>query len=153
MPITGIDWKDGESHDLHLLRGRDGPALLGLLEVTEEDGTVVDAITYLVANDDVKIDFQPTFTNLLDQTANPPTCTGLGITINNTTGSVRANPQPNPDPVVHNFLLHARAEDSSDDSEYRTSIRVHLHNRVTSAWLTPPLLTVRPEGGGLPPDH
>jgi hypothetical protein len=150
MPITGINWKDGEGYDLHLLRGRDGPALLGLLEVTEEDGTVVDAITYLVANDDVKIDFQPTFTNLLDQTANPPTCTGLGITINNTTGSVRANPQPNPDPVVHNFLLHARAEDSSDDSEYRTSVRVHLHNRVTSAWLTPPVLTLRPEGAVFP---
>ena len=103
MPITGIDWKDGAGHDLHLLRGRDGPALLGLLEVTEGDGTVVDAITYLVANDDVKIDFQPTFTNLLDQTANPPTCTGLGITINNRLGP--GGSFASSGSIIHNFLI------------------------------------------------
>ena len=153
MPITGIKWRDGEGYDIHLLRGMPGAPLLGLLEVTETDGTDVDAVEYLAANADVTIDFQPTFRNLLDATVDPPTCTGFGIVINNETGAIGFAP-PDPaqpaDPVVHNFLIHATAQDSSDDSEYRTSIRVHLHQRVTSAWLTPALLTLRPVGATLP---
>jgi IgA Peptidase M64 len=149
MPITGINWIEGEGHDIHLLRGRQGPALLGLLEVTEEDGSVTDLITYLIDNDDVTISFLPSFDNVLDLNANPPVSRGFGITINNNTGSVRAKAPPD-DPVIHNFLLHVIAEDASDDSEYRTSLRIHLHNRVTAAWLTPPVLTLRPVGDVFP---
>ena len=150
MPITGIDWKDGEGYDIHLLRGMQSSALLGLLAVTEPDGSVDDAIDYLADNADVTIDFQPSFKNAPDAGANPPTCTGFGITINNRTGSILARPPGAADPVIDNFLIHVTAHDSSDDSEYQTSIRVHLHDRVTSAWLTPPLLTLRPESGALP---
>ena len=132
---------------MHLLRGMQSSALLGLLEVTEPDGTVVNAVTYLAANDDVTIEFQLSFENTPD--AGATTSTGFGITINNETGEIRVVPPPAPDPVIHNFLVHATAQDSSDDKEYRISIRVHLHNRVTSAWLTPPLLTLRPEAGEL----
>ena len=71
MPITGIDWKDGEGYDIHLLRGMQGSALLGLLAVTEPDGSVDDAIDYLADNADVTIDFQPSFKNVLDAGGQP----------------------------------------------------------------------------------
>ena len=102
------------------------------------------------ANADVTIDFQPSFRNVLDLTATPPTCSGFGITINNDNGEVRVPPPPSTATTIHNFLLHATAEDSSDDKEYRISVRIHLHNRITSAWLTPPILTLRPNGPTLP---
>jgi hypothetical protein len=112
MPITGIDWKDGEGYDIHMLRGMQGSALLGLLEVTETDGSVDDAIDYLADNADVTIEFQPSFKNTPDAGANPPTCTGFGITINNTTGSFLARPPVAADPVIHNCLIHVTAHDS-----------------------------------------
>lgn len=153
MPITGIKWSDGEGYDVHMLRGMQSGPLLPLLQVTGTDGTDVDAVTYLAANADVTIDFQPTFNNVLDATVSPPSCTGFGIVLNNQDGAIRFAPPAAgdpPDPGVHNFLIHATAQDSSDNSEYRTSVRVHLHDRVTSAWLTPPLLTLRPTGPTLP---
>lgn len=150
MPITGIQWKSNREYDIHLLRGRTLPALLASIDVELPDGNTQDAATYLAANADVTIDFQPSFRNTLDLTVAPPTCTGFGITINNTNGEVRVPPPPTPAPVIHNFLLHATAQDSSDGKEYRISIRIHLHNRVTSAWLTPPILTLRPDGPALP---
>jgi hypothetical protein len=92
MPITGIDWKEREGYDIHLLRGMQSSALLELLEVTRPNGSVVNAVTYLATNADVTIDFQLSFKNTPDAGANPPTCTGFGITINNTTGSFLARP-------------------------------------------------------------
>ena len=150
MPITGIQWKSNREYDIHLLRGRTLSPLLAQVNVELPDGNTQDAATYLAANADVTIDFQPSFRNVLDVTATPPTCTGFGITIDNSNGEVRVPPPPTPAPVIHNFLLHATAQDSSDGKEYRISVRIHLHNRVTSAWLTPPILTLRPDGPTLP---
>jgi hypothetical protein len=150
MPISAIDWTGDAEHDIHMLRGTRGPALRDSVIFTRADGVVEDAPTYLAANADVTLDFQPSFKNLMDLTVVPPICTGFGITINADTGEIRVDPPPIPGPVIHNFLIHATARDSSDGKEYRTSIRVHLHNRITSAWLTPPILTLRPESGALP---
>jgi hypothetical protein len=150
MPITGISWKDQRHYDIHLLRGRTLPALLNEVDFKLPDGSSQDAATYLAANADVTINFQPSFRNVLDLTVTPPTCSGFGITINNDNGEIRVPAPPTPASTIHNFLLHATAEDSSNDKEYRISIRIHLHNRVTSAWLTPPVLTLRPNGPTLP---
>ena len=150
MPITAIAWADDAECDIHMLRGTNRPALRVSVMFTRSDGVVEDAATYLAANADVTLNFQPSFKNVMDVTVNPPTCTGFGITINNDTGEIRVDPPPTPGPVIHNFLVHATAQDSSDAKEYRISIRVHLHNRVASAWLTPPILTLRPESGALP---
>lgn len=150
MPITAIAWADDAEYDVHMLRGTSRPALRDSVMFTRSDGVVEDAPTYIAANGDVTLSFQPSFRNEMDLTVNPPTCTGFGITINNETGESRVDPPPTPEPVIHNFLVHATAQDSSDGKEYRISIRVHLHNRVASAWLTPPILTLRPESGALP---
>ncbi|HEX2226718.1 MAG TPA: hypothetical protein VHM64_06230, partial [Candidatus Binatia bacterium] len=149
MPITGINWIDGEGHDVHMLRGSRREPLRDLLEFTLPDGSTEDAVTYLLTNGDVELNFQPSFRNLVDMAAVPPTCTGFGITINFETGSIQVDP-PAPNPLIHNFLIHATAIDSSDGKEYRSSIRVHLHNRVVSAWLTPPILTLRQTADPLP---
>ncbi|MBP8826867.1 MAG: hypothetical protein KBH05_10360, partial [Nitrospira sp.] len=138
MPITGIKWKRSREYDIHLLRGRTLPALLSAIDVELPDGSTQDATAYLAANADVTINFQPSFRNVLDLTVAPPTCSGFGITINNDNGEIRVPAPPGPATTIHNFLLHATAEDSSDDKEYRISVRIHLHNRVTSTWLTPP---------------
>ena len=150
MPITGIKWKTNREYDIHLLRGRTLPALLDAVDFQLPDGTTQDAAAYLAANADVAINFQPSFRNVLDLTVAPPTCSGFGITINNNNGETRVPAPPTPATTIHNFLLHATAEDSSDDKEYRISVRIHLHNRVTSAWLTPSILTLRPDGPTLP---
>jgi hypothetical protein len=150
MPITAIDWAADRECDIHLLRGTGWPELRDFVVFTRADGVVEDAPTYLAANADVTLDFQPSFNNVMDVTVDPPTCSGFGITINNETGEIEVDAPPIPGPVIHNFLVHATARDSSDGKEYRTSIRVHLHNRITSAWLTPPILTLRPESGALP---
>ena len=149
MPITGINWIDGEGHDIHMLRGSRRAPLQDLLEFTLPDGSTEDVVTYLLTNHDVTLNFQSSFRNLVDLAAVPPTCSGFGVTINLNTGSIQVDP-PTPNRVIHNFLIHATATDSSDGEEYRTSIRVHLHNRIVSAWLTPPILTLRPSAAALP---
>jgi hypothetical protein len=132
-----------------MLRGSRREPLREVLEFTLPDGSTEDAVTYLLTNHDVELDFQASFRNVIDVATVPPTCSGFGVTINFETGSIRVDP-PSPNPLIHNFLVHATAVDSTDGEEYRASIRVHLHNRVVSAWLTPPILTVRPETGALP---
>src|SRR5262245_31731364 len=150
MPITGINWKDNVGYDIHLLRGNRRPALRDGLQFTKSDGTKEDATTYLAANHDVSLDFRPAFRHDIDFTTTPAICSGFGIHINNDTGQIDVDAPPTADPVIHDFLLHAIATDSSDGKQYRTSVRVHLHNRVTGAWLTPPVLTLRPSGAPLP---
>lgn len=146
MPIRDMDWKDGEGYDIHLLRGNHRLNVRDGLEFTRPNGSTVDAATYLASNADVTLEFFPSFKHTVDVTTTPPQCTGFGIRIDTETGTVEVDAPPTPDPVIHNFILHARAEDSSDGKTYETTIRVHLHNKVMSAWLTPPVLTVRPTG-------
>ena len=112
MPITAIDWISGEGHDIHMLRGSRRAPLSDLLEFTLPDGSTEDVITYLATNHDVELDFQASFRNEIDVAAVPPTCSGFGITINFETGSIRVDP-PTPNPLIHNFLIHANAADSS----------------------------------------
>jgi hypothetical protein len=149
MPITGINWISDAGHDIHMLRGSQHDPLSDLLEFTLPDGSTEDVITYIGTHHDVEIDFQSSFRNVIDVSTVPQTCIGFGVTINFQTGSIRVDPPP-PNPLIHNFLIHVNAADTSDGNEYRTSVRVHLHNRVVSAWLTPPILTVRPQSGTLP---
>ena len=149
MPITGIKWISGEGHDIHMLRGSGRAPLQDLLEFTLPDGSTEDVVTYLLTNHDVTLKFRSSFRNLIDLAAVPPTCSGFGVTINLNTGSIRVDP-PTPNPLIHNFVIDAIATDSTDGEEYRTSIRVHLHNRVISAWLTPPIVTLRPSSDPLP---
>jgi hypothetical protein len=131
MPITGIEWKRGQGHDIHLLRGRQRTLLRDTLNFILPDGSRRDAARYLRDNADVELDFQPSFKNTIDEESIPPSRVGFGIRITVETGSIRVDP-PTPDPVIHNFLVHAIAVDTNDDEEYSTSIRVHLHDTGSS---------------------
>jgi hypothetical protein len=150
MPITDIRWKEGEGHDIHLLRGNLRLALRDAIEFQETDGSWVDASNYLLVSHDVVLSFRPSFKFVMDVTPTESVCVGFGIRINNETGRIET---PAADPAINNFLVYVQAEDSSDPANHKffhTHIRVHMHNRVTSAWLTPPVLTLRPSGAPLP---
>ena len=154
MPITGIKWDVDEGYDIHLMRGNHRLDLRSGLLFILPDGTEQPARVYMdpILNpaQDVILEFRPSFDATLDMTVDPPISSGFGIRINDFTGQIDVDAPPTPAPVIHNFILNVIATDSTDNKQHTTSIRVHLHNRVTSAWLTPSVLTLRPQGGDFP---
>lgn len=128
-------------YDIHLLRGQN-ITLLNLLRV---EGT--PAAEYATAHATVTYLFTPTFlappSNVT--AANPD----MLMSVDMATGRVQAD-DGNPATPVPNFLVVARATDSADNTSAETVMRIHIHNHVTQAWLTPPVLTLRPTGGALP---
>jgi hypothetical protein len=128
-----------EAWDIHLLRGHSTLALRDRLQVLDKDDNKWKPLgNYLVANDDIEIEFRLVFD--VEDHANE--FSGFGVTITKATGEITTLAG-----VVahrpHNFIVEAVVLNEDGDEIDKTVIRLHLHQSVEKIWLTPKTLTIR----------
>ena len=117
-------------NDIHLLRGQ-SIDLLRLLYVGEDPARV-----FRSAHHGVAYSFAPFFKK---ESGGATIHTGLNITVNTVTGTLTTQRAP-PAVEKRNFLVKAIAQLAGE--ERITYVRVHIHQSIEDAWLTPNVLTV-----------
>jgi hypothetical protein len=128
MTIVRLKWADTAATDLHLIPGLSSPELLSLLRVDDlTDET-------LTQNQPLPTGTKVTFTPQLKAGDDH----GLELTA---AGEVMVK---TPALRGHSFLLDVALD---QDATITTRIRIHVHEKVSSIWLTPARLTVR-QGSG-----
>jgi len=151
MPVEGIEWSTRvRAMEVHVLEGEtsedlrvrkllfthrtaaldmlEGPAKLYLDSMAVPDTTIAFRIQDpFDGNSATGLDF-----------------TARGISINQDTGSVTVS-RPLPQLYPKSFMVQAVVV--SGPRTYRASIRVFVHKSITSIWLTPTPLQVRPRNG------
>lgn len=145
MPIKSAFWSTDRGMDLHVLKGQSTPDLSAAhVGVTKATGTLAFARSYLddpANGNDITLVFRP----LIKGVPAGDLVRGGGVEVNTKTGVVKAV-NPLPSPHLHNFIMEALITNTADGKVYTLSIRIHIHESVTSFWLTPDILTVRPNG-------
>ena len=137
MALTGAVWI---SADLHVVRGAPSRRLDAELRLF--DDTTSDDIFANNPPAHVRVTFEPAF--LAEGPQDPARVSGHGASVDTGTGVVTVLPASPGGRRLHNFLLTAVARDTNTSREFRQVIRVHVHDAVEDAWLTPASLTVRP---------
>jgi hypothetical protein len=148
MAIRRLFWGWETSRDIHLLRGTTSRDLTATgLRVVDENGDQPSADNYLLVNPNDRIVFTPQF-----RSTGPPggdyENSAIGIRVDRRTGAVTAALSPSR--VKHNFVMEIQGRNQDGSTSNIEAVRVHVHNSVVDAWLTPEHLTVRPAGGPLP---
>lgn len=118
-------------YDIHLLRGQ-SITLFDLLMVGDKKASV-----YKTSNPTIEWKFTLLFKGALTGT----TYSGLNIEVNTTTGKITTQATA-PAVEKRNFIIEVKAKDPADMKESETKIRVHIHQGITEAWLSPSPLTV-----------
>lgn len=147
MEIISVHWNN-EGRDLHLMRGR-SPALILAQRLRviskatptspQADQTVVD---FIGSNPSAGCTFKPSFKGTLNTGTN--IYDGFGVEVHRLTGEVTAGSNPNPNPLYNFTILAKVAADRNDPASpsKKAYLRIHLHNSVAKAWLTPSPLRV-----------
>ena len=152
MELTDFYWSSlgfgSSGEDLHLMRGKSSPiGLFDALRVffkptatsTPQDGSIAQ---FLHDHPNATCTFKPTYKATLNAATND--YEGFGVRVNASTGMVSAGAYSG-SPALYNFTVMAvLVTDKNDDSSPRARqfLRLHLHNFVAGAWLTPSHLQV-----------
>ncbi|WIX99848.1 hypothetical protein QRX60_38225 [Amycolatopsis mongoliensis] len=124
MTIARLKWADTAATDLHLMPGLSSPELVRLLRVDDLTDATLTQDQPLPA--DAKVTFKPQLKTGVDH--------GIEVTaageVTVKTLALRG----------HSFLLGVSLD---QDPAITTRIRIHVHEKVSSLWLTPARLTVR----------
>jgi hypothetical protein len=141
MAVNYIYWSDGTGYDVHVVAGSTSPPLGGGLGINHGAPAVdIAATDPLPAG--VTVTFRPAFNGAVVGAG--PNFRGFGVTVDQSTGTVNAaNPLPGPH-FLRNFLIHATVNDASvaPAKKFVVKVRVHIHNAVVRAWLTPNPLSI-----------
>jgi hypothetical protein len=124
MAVLPLPWKQGEGHDIHVLRG--GPPSKSLLDAVEVSGGITTAGLF----------FTPQFEGAPN---------AHFVEVDSLTGVVTARLHTDPSKFkLHNFIMTVSYVDtiSPGGQEYQTEIRIHIHDSVEDIWLTPSVLTI-----------
>ncbi len=138
-------------NDIHLIAGQTSADLINgnqlVLIIKMDDGTTFKSgqIKILLL---IRLFLLIRFSKELLTIVGPNTfCEGFGIRVNKTNGSVTVT---NPLPAIrkYNFILEVKAENTSlpatsTERVTTTFIRIHVHQSISSIWLTPAQLTIR----------
>ncbi len=137
-----------ESEIFHLMRGRSRPIVLSeQLHVSFRDSPTSPSHT-LVLNEflnsypDARCTFKPTIKGVLHTATNE--YEGYAVRINLNTGAITAGLNPS-DYQLYNFTVIASLivpDAHSTSSCHRAYVRIHLHNHVEKAWLSPSRMSV-----------
>jgi hypothetical protein len=144
MAIRRLWWGWETNRDIHLLRGTTSRDLTATgLSVVDENGDQPSADNYLLTSPNDRIVFSPQF-----KSTGPPggdyENSAIGIRVNQRTGAVTAALSPSR--IKNNFVMEIQGRNQDGSTSNIETIRVHVHNSVVDAWLTPEHLTVRPVG-------
>ena len=92
-------------------------------------------------HNDVTFHVEPNFNGVARKRRGP------GPRVDTTTGAVTVDASP-PSPTRRNFIIEVTARNIGAPGEFKDSIRPQVHKAVTSVWLTPARLTIRPRPPG-----
>ena len=142
MAIRRLFWDFGTDRDIHLLRGTTSRPLTDTgLRVVDENGDQPSAGNYLLTTPQDSIDFRPQFKRTSPLGSDHENA-DIGIRVDRKTGAVTATPSPSR--TKNNFVMEIQGKNHDNSVSNVETIRVHVHDSVTEAWLTPDSLTVRP---------
>ena len=145
MAVNFIFWNGNEGTDIHLVAGATSRTLNDLLAINHGTPGTNDIATHPLPQ--VTVSFAANFVGTLAGTS----FSGFGVTLDVNTGAVSvAAPVPGP-PFLRNFIVTAQVTDASvaPAAVFTREIRLHVHQSVTSAWLTPDTLSLRRGADGL----
>src|SRR5258708_24470247 len=146
VELLSFLWTGNE--DIHLVRGKSPAVVLadrlrvGSRQTANSTGTIQSLADFRNDNPNAECTFKPTFKAALNPATNE--YEGFGIRVNALTGEINAGANPAPQPL-YNFTILARlAVDKNNpaSSSKQAYLRVHLHNYVAKAWLTPSPLNI-----------
>ncbi|SFU60472.1 hypothetical protein [Nitrosospira multiformis] len=165
MPITGFTWARFKGGDIHILRNNQPSLPLeDALIVVEEITTLTDpdgnhklefkSLKNINAGVDPPPEFgraifNPSWVAQATRTS-PSSISFNGITLDERTGEITATASNDPH-LITSFFMEVVLEPSSGHTlslppnATPPIIVVHVHNSITSAWVTPSSLTVRPD--------
>lgn len=132
MEIKKIEWTGG-GYDLHMIAGR----VIELLTIHFVDGTS-KLVSKLVDADNVTVTFKPTLKHKPNEDVRD-----FGIFFDMKKGILTINdPLPNePGKRVYNFIIEVTVEDGVQ--VVNSAVRIHVHDFIVDAWLTPSKLSIR----------
>jgi hypothetical protein len=149
MPVDSIDWDIPD--DIHVLRGRATRRLDQLLVIRHSDGPTNNPVspppsipaaffasqTSVLTDDGITVTFTPP--------AFKPGVT-LGFSMNNTTGVVTADPRPtgtHPRNFIVQAIVTKTGVPNAPPLVPPLPIRIHIHESIVDAFVTPRTLTLR----------
>lgn len=146
MELVSLFWRAPQ--DVHLMRARSGPLdLAGRLNVNSRPSSTSPALNedlteFLSNHPDAECTYKPTFKSTL----NPIThdYEGFGVKVNARTGVVIAEANPSAHPLYNFTVLATIVANRHDAASPRRKayLRIHLHNYVAKAWLSPSRLKI-----------
>jgi hypothetical protein len=150
MDLISLYWLSDRGEDIHMTRRSSSIPMAEWLRVSSTDpanpgNSDLSLTDFLSAYGDAECIFKPTF----PATLNPSTgdYEGFGVTVNSRSGLISVGPNPTSQPL-YNFTVIATLVANRNDpasKRLRTFLRIHLHNYVAKAWLSPASLRV-PKG-------
>jgi hypothetical protein len=150
MDLISLYWLSDRGEDIHMTRRSSSIPMAEWLRVSSTDpanpgNSVLSLTDFLSAYGDAECIFKPTFL----ATLNPSTgdYEGFGVTVNSRSGLISVGPNPTSQPL-YNFTVIATLVANRNDptsKRLRVFLRIHLHQYVAKAWLSPSSLRV-PKG-------
>jgi hypothetical protein len=139
MLVTGIEWIT-EGYDIHMVPGAIiTPSLLKIHHDPPNDPP--DPPWTWASNPiaNVIVNFEPKIRD-----AGSGLVHKFGIELNTVTGRLQID-QTLPSPRLYNFIIEATVVDNnaSIPNTFKSAIRIHVHNRLVTPWLTPSKLSIR----------
>jgi hypothetical protein len=137
---VSVEWESRHGHDIHVVRGQQSVALWeGLVLIPDVGPPVFGDVPTSYPGDVQSLTFVPLFRNT------GPNSQGrfvnFGVEVEARTGQVFALATP-PTTVVDNFVIEARVRLTTGGTKV-ARIRIHVHDRLDRAWLTPSTLSIR----------
>lgn len=137
MPVNSIEW--AHPHDIHLVAGATSRPLSEELRIYYGSPQHMTLASAPPANVDVV--FRPAFTCALTPAE---IFIGFGVTVHRRSGVVTFSGHAAAGHRLRTFLIHAEVRDRTYNPPRPSvqRIRVHLHDLVRNAWVTPQQLTI-----------
>jgi hypothetical protein len=144
---VSVEWEGHHGHDIHVVRGHQSvPLWEGLLLIPDVGDPVFGDVPSAYPDDVQSLTFVPLFRNTGPNSQGR--IVNFGVEVVAQTGQVFAPATP-PGTVVDNFVIEARVSLTTGGTKV-ARIRIHVHDRLDRAWLTPSELSIRmriPEPG------
>src|SRR5688500_12390334 len=147
MDLVSFYWQSDRGEDIHMTRRSSSINMADWVRITTTDPVRDLSLTSFITSPhgDAECIFKPTFRATLNPTTGD--YEGFGITVNSQSGLISVGPNPESE-TIYNFTVIATVVANKNDpasKRLRAFLRIHLHNYVAKAWLSPSSLRV-PKG-------
>jgi hypothetical protein len=145
MALTTLSFREPwDADDFHVVRGASAPRLAEKIEL-RDPAVASHAIRGVSPPPHITLRFRPHFEPEGPQ--GPDVTSGHDVSVDERTGLITVLPVSDRPRRLRNFLVTISARDTNTLDEKSLRVRVHVHDAITRAWMTPSTLTVRTDGG------